>query len=108
MKRMIVVLVGGALALTACSSSAAGSGGGDILGAKACDSYRAIQVDINAGVLTPDEVRTKMQNVNKDAQYASTPAISAAVTEVLAGLTQGSSLTGPAADMESACTSIGH
>ena len=98
-----------AVALAGCSSSGAGtSSSDDIVGQQACDDYRTLQQNITDGTVTPDEVRSKLKSINKDAQYAKTPGVVSGVRDALAGVTQGTDVAAAAKTLDTACTSIGH
>lgn len=75
----------------------------------ACDHFRNIAADVNAGVLTESELREKLKEVESDSLIA-TPAVRSASIRMLSTITQGETdAFGQAVrDMDAACESAGH
>ena len=71
--------------------------------------FRNIMGDTTTGVLSDDEQRTKLKQVNADAAIAPAP-VRAAATEMPAGITTGTGndLLNAVGKMDSSCKSAGH
>lgn len=59
----------------------------DTLSRAACEHWRNVLGDIQDGVLTDEEIRAKVQEVNADAQYSDAPGIADASRDLLAAAT---------------------
>ncbi len=75
----------------------------------ACRQFRATAGDAQKGILTNDELRKKLKEVNENA-IIGTPAVQLAAQHSLAGITSGDAADFGVAvkEMDSACTTAGH
>lgn len=87
-KRTILFILAVTLA-TACTSSSSSPSPSsyDASADLACTHFQNIVSDYTDGILTRDELRTKMVEVESDARNSDTPGVALAAKEVLAGLT---------------------
>lgn len=92
------------------SSSTSSGGGADTSSDLACDHFRNIAADMSAGIMTVDEFREKLKEVEGNASIA-TPRIQEAATELLAAVTAGDSgdrFSAAVSEMGAACSEAGH
>ena len=78
--------------------------------AAACSHFRNIMGDVSDGILTPVELRTKLQEVNDTARRTNAPDdIQTEATAMVAAATadNGNSLTASIGRMDTACTAAG-
>lgn len=75
----------------------------------ACDHFRNIAGDVTEGVLTDEELREKLKEVDDNAVIA-TPEVRGAARAVLRAITQGAGegLSQAVEDMDEACSAAGH
>lgn len=75
----------------------------------ACDHFRNVMADVRDGVLTPTELRGKLQEVEDNASIATTQ-VQVASTAMLRAATQDSEdeFVGAVSEMDQACTAAGH
>lgn len=75
----------------------------------ACDHFRNVMADVSDGVLTPTELRGKLQEVEDNASIA-TAEVQVASTAMLRAATQdsGDEFVGAVAEMDQACETAGH
>ena len=75
----------------------------------ACDHFRNVMRDVSDGILTPEELRGKLQEVDDNASIG-TPEVQTAATDMLRAATQdeGDAFVTSVASMDSACESAGH
>lgn len=62
---------------------------GDVFGQEACTQYAVASSDYGDGVLTDEEMRAQLQEVEASASLADQPGLHDAARSVLAGFTQG-------------------
>lgn len=74
----------------------------------ACARWHNVLVDIDAGILTDREIRTKLGEIYEDAQYAETPGVGQRAQALYAAATQGDSEAFAQAALEftNACTGL--
>lgn len=75
----------------------------------ACPHFRNVMADVNAGLYTDAELRTRLQEVHDDAEGSEVPGIAANAEQMVRGITQGDdkTLTAGVAEFSSACESVG-
>lgn len=86
-RRVIMMTMAGVLALAACSSD--GDEGPDASTRLACSTFYGVVEDIKAGVLTSDELRSRLQEVYDNGRDSTVADVKAGSTEALAAATGG-------------------
>lgn len=92
------------------TKSAGSSKSADASAELACTHFRNSASDYSAGILTWSEMRTKLQQVNHDAQYSDVAPVRIAAKQLLAAWTQGASdtvLSGDVIALGDACRNAG-
>lgn len=76
----------------------------------ACMHFRNVAGDASSGLLTDDELRSKLQEVHDDARLADSPEIRQQSEAMLAAVTQGDSQTASEAvqGFSAACSELGY
>ena len=76
------------LALVGCTSSN-GNGDADGSASLACQHFRNVAADYSDEILTMDELRDKLKEVDGDAQYSTEPGVASSARAMLAAITAG-------------------
>lgn len=104
--KLIAIAATALIALGACSSSGPSPSEGSSL---ACDHFRNVMGDVSKGLLSDEELRTKLKQVYDDSDIA-TPGVQSAAQAMLSADTNGDQqgVLAAAGDMDKACTAAGH
>jgi hypothetical protein len=91
------------------ASTGRGESGGDGAASAACQHYHDVAADAKAGILTTEELRTKLREVYETARASHSPAVASAATNMLAAITSGTpdELGTASTNFSYACAAIG-
>lgn len=90
-------------------SGSGGGGSGDAGAELACTHFRDVARDFGNGLLTLEELRGKLQEVDSNAKYSSSPGVAAGSQAMLRDITQGDigALTTDLGTFSAACQAVG-
>lgn len=109
MKKYIFIATIGILVLTGCSSGNTGSPKADAGAQVACQNFRSTISDASSGILTPDQERSRLQDVYNYAKASSNDGIASGAQALLAAIAtgDGSTFSDAADTFLNSCVALG-